>query len=486
MTDGDRWLRVRDLFERAVDQEPAAVDAWLERESRGDRQLADEVRSLLSHHSRAGSFLAEPAGVAGLARPALLEPGQVVGPYTIEREIGRGGMGRVYLARDGRLGRTVALKALSPELTADPSHRNRLRREARAAAALTHPGICTVYALEELDEELFIITEYIEGQTLRQEMDSGRRPDADTVMAAARELASALAHAHSRGVTHRDLKPENVMRGPDGHLRILDFGLALLDAPGNALESRVTQPGAVAGTPAYMAPEQINGGGGDPRVDVFAFGVVLYEYACGTHPFAAATPLATAARILESDAAPVAERCPELPGVLVDVIERCLQKAPADRFGTAADILKALDGGRLDARPRPMTRWWRAHQFVAIALYFVACLTGWQIKEWQPGPATIAFVVSCIAATIAGVFRGHLLFTERLNRPSFAAEQRKAVPVTLAMDVILAAALVADGLLVSPIQPLTAALTIALGVGVALARLVVEPATTAAAFEPGR
>ena len=495
VTDDDRWLRVRDLFERAVDQDPAVLDAWLERESGGDRPLADEVRSLLSHHSRAGSFLVEPAGDRLqdlLAEDHALAPGQIVGPYTVEREIGRGGMGRVYLARDASLGRTVALKALSPDLTTDPAHRNRLRREARAAAALTHPGICTIYALEEFDDELFIATEFVDGHTLREEIESGRRPDGDALLAAARGLASALAHAHSRGVTHRDLKPENIMRGRDGRLKILDFGLALLDpsfdplfdAPGGSLEPRVTQPGAIAGTPAYMAPEQINGGAVDPRVDVFAYGVVLYEFACGTHPFAGASPLATVARIIDSDAAPIAERSPGLPSTLVDVIERCLRKAPADRFASGADILGALEGGRPQTRPRPMTRWWRAHQLVAIALYFVACLAAWQIKEWLPGPATIAFVVAGIAAAVAGVFRGHLLFTERVNRAGFAAERRKAVPVTLAADVTLAVALAVSGLLISPVQPLTAVLTIALGVGVALARLLVEPATTAAAFPP--
>lgn len=487
---GDRWLRVRDLFERAVDEDPAGLDAWLEREAGSDRPLADEVRSLLSHHSRAGSFLVEPAGdrlAALLAEDRVLAPGQVLGPYTVVREVGRGGMGRVYLARDGRLGRTVALKALTPGLTADPAHRRRLRREARAAAALTHPGICTIYALEEFGDDLFIVTEFVDGRTLREEIESGPRPDAATLLATARELASALAHAHSRGVTHRDLKPENIMRGSDGHLKILDFGLALLDASfehaGGGPEARVTEPGAIAGTPAYMAPEQISSGAGDPRADVFACGVVLYEYACGTHPFAAATPLATIARILESEAEPLAGRRPGLPRVLVDVIARCLRKSPGERFATAAGVAAALDGDQTAARPRPMTRWWRAHQLIAIGLYFTACLAAWQIKEWQPGPATIAFVVAGIAATVAGVVRGHLLFTERLNRAGLVAERGRAWPVTLAADVVLAAALGVSGLLISPVQPLTAVLTIALGVGVALARLMVEPATTAAAFK---
>src|SRR5215210_756014 len=135
-------------------------------------------------------------------------------------------MGRVYLATDTRLGRRVALKALAPHLTRDASQRERLRREARAAASLTHPGICTVYALEEIDGDLYIATEFIDGHTLGEEIRSGRRPSADDLLRTGRELAAALASAHTRGIVHRDLKPDNVMRGGDGRLKILDFGLA--------------------------------------------------------------------------------------------------------------------------------------------------------------------------------------------------------------------------------------------------------------------
>ena len=135
-------------------------------------------------------------------------------------------MGRVYLAHDTRLGRTVALKALAPHLMRDPAQRERLRREARAAASLTHPGICTVYALEEIDGDLFIATEFVDGHTLREEIQSERRPSRDEILRTARDLASALASAHARGIVHRDLKPENVMRTRDGRLKILDFGLA--------------------------------------------------------------------------------------------------------------------------------------------------------------------------------------------------------------------------------------------------------------------
>ena len=164
--------------------------------------------------------------------PALLDDdeaayaaGRVIGPYTIVRELGRGGMGRVYLASDARLGRNVALKAIAPRLIGDPAQRERLRREARAAAGLTHPGICTVYALEEYDGDLFIAAEYMDGRTLREEIAGGSRPLAADILRTARDIAAALASAHASGIVHRDLKPENVMRTSDGRVKILDFGL---------------------------------------------------------------------------------------------------------------------------------------------------------------------------------------------------------------------------------------------------------------------
>jgi serine/threonine protein kinase len=227
-----QWQRVRTLFERALDEQPPEIGAWLAREAADDPAVLAEVASLLDHHSRAGSFLADPAAARMphlLAPEKALTSGQQVGPYTVVREIGRGGMGRVYLATDARLGRTVALKALPPDVTDSPAQRERLRREARAAAALTHPGICTVYALEELEGELFIATEYVDGRTLREEIAGERRATPGELLTTARELAEALASAHHKGITHRDLKPENVMRNASGHVKILDFGLARME-----------------------------------------------------------------------------------------------------------------------------------------------------------------------------------------------------------------------------------------------------------------
>jgi predicted Ser/Thr protein kinase len=485
MTANDRWREIRELFERAVEDRPADAAAWLDAIGIVDWQVREEVLSLIRHHAAAGSFLVEPASdrlAELMADDRPLEAGHTIGHFTIVRELGRGGMGRVYLADDARLGRSVALKALSPDLTADPEHRERLRREARAAAGLAHPGICTIHALEEFDGELFIVAEFVDGHTLRDEIERGSRQPADAVARTARELAAALAYAHSRGVTHRDLKPENVMRARDGALKILDFGLARVDTAAADLEGRVTQPGTVVGTPAYMAPEQLQGARADARADVFAFGVLIYEYACGIHPFHAPTALGVIGRILEGTAEPVEARRPDLPAALVSGIHRSLRKSPADRFASAGEIVRALEDGSPARDHRRMTTWWRTHQAVAVVTYFIACGFAWQIKEWQPGLATVLFAVIGVAATIAGVFRGHLVFTERVNGPDLAAEHRRAQPVTLAMDLLLGLVLGVNGILLAAARPLPAVLAMALGVGIVLARLVIEPATTSASF----
>jgi hypothetical protein len=480
-----QWQRVRDLFERALADDPQDLDGWLGREAAGDEQVRAEVASLLRHHGRVGSFLADAVTDRLpdlLADERALAPGQVIGSYSIVREIGRGGMGRVYLATDERLGRTVALKALPPELTEDVSQRERLRREARAAASLTHPGICTVYALEELEGQLFIATEFLDGRTLREEISAGPRPSAQAVLQAAREIAAALATAHAKGLVHRDLKPENVMRTRDGRLKILDFGLARGESGIDAVTGRITQPGVVVGTPAYMAPEQLEGDTVDARSDVFAFGVLLYEYASGRHPFEASTPLALAARLLESEALPLDRAVPELPRGFVEVIERCLRKRPADRFRSAIEIGPALAVDKAAPPPAGSARWWRTHQIVVVGLYLVAALLAWQVKEWENGLPNVIFFAIGGAATVGGVFRGHLVFTERVHGRALTAEWRRAAPVTLAVDLVIALALVLDGAILSTTREVAAVLTLALALGVAIGRLVIEPSTTQAAF----
>jgi serine/threonine protein kinase len=487
-----QWHRVRDLFEAALEESPADPDGWL-RARGAESSVRREVLSLLDHHSRAGDFLADSV----VERvPSLLDDedeafdaGAVVGHYRIDRELGRGAMGRVYLATDTRLGRAVALKALAPHLIGDASHRERLRREARAAAALTHSGICTVYALEEIDGELFIASELVDGHTLRDEMSRGAQRSAEAIAATARELADALAGAHSKGVVHRDLKPENIMRNADGRLKILDFGLARIESRADApAMAGATVPGALVGTPAYMSPEQLNGLPADARSDVFALGVVIYEYACGTHPFAAATPLAVAARVLESEPAPVVSRCGYIPPSVGAVVDRCLRKTPSDRFESAGAIVEALRNGPSSSTfsegAAPFVTVWRVHQLATMLLYIAVTTVAWWIKErLEPNAMLLGvFVALGIASAAAGVMRGHLLFTSALNPAHLSGERRRLRLPLLVLDMLIAAGGVLAGLTLASIRPLAGVLSAALAIGLALATLMMEPATTAAAF----
>jgi serine/threonine protein kinase len=476
--------RARDLFEAALENEPADVLKWLAAAAPDDSIVRAEVLSLLEHHSRAGAFLIQPAAEAAphlLEEEHTLEPGTVLGSYTVVREIGRGGMGRVYLASDSRLGRTVALKALPPQLTREPHHRERLRREARAAAVLTHPGICTVYALEEFEGELYIATEFVEGHTLREEVSRPNRPSLETIITTARDLASALASAHAKGITHRDLKPENIMRTRDGRIKVLDFGLARVEAGPGRIAATLTAPlpGGIVGTPAYMSPEQIEGRQAGPPSDVFAFGVLAYEWISGRHPFLAGSPLATLARVLDSSPDPLSSHA-HVPAWFSAVIDRCLRKPVNERFQSAAELAEALDHPVIpDRAPRRSSTWWRTHQLVAIALYIIASAHAWQMKEWFREPISLwVFVAMGIAGSVGGIIRGHLIFTDVMNRPHLASELARTTRVRLFTDLLIALLLVGDALLLIETKPLTAVLTTALATGIALAAVLMEPATT--------
>ena len=477
--------RARRLFEEAIDRPSSEARAWINAEA-SDPEVAAEVLSLLDYHTRAGAFLTKPIGdrAADLfEEDAGFAAGSTIGSYTVIRELGRGGMGRVYLATDTRLKRTVALKALLPSLTRDPGQRERLRREAQAAAGLTHPGICTIYAFEEIDDEVFIVAEFVDGHSLREEISAGQRPSAARLIESGRELAEALASAHAKGITHRDLKPENVMRTKEGRLKILDFGLALIDHGGDGGEAlpRMTLEGAVVGTPGYMAPEQLKRGAIDPRTDIFAYGVLMYEYASGVHPFDGETDIDRVARVLESEPRAIRELRPDVPELVGFAIGRCLRKSPADRFVSASDILSALSN--IEPAGSHTVGWWRTHQLGVLTMYFVASAWAWQVKEWQHAFADALFVAIAVLSTVVGFFRGHLLFTERNNPAAFRPELQRARSITWAVDLLIAAVLAADGLQLVVTRPLAGVLTFVLALAIAFTRLVIEPTTTRAAFE---
>jgi serine/threonine protein kinase len=486
----NKWQLVRDLFERALEEQPADLDAWLA-DATDDPEVRDEVRSLLKEQTEVGLFLSEPVQdrVASLVHEGEDEPfpeGHEILHYKIVRQLPPGGMGRVYLATDTRLRRDVVLKAVAARFAGNSVHEKQLRREAIALAELDHEGICKVYAFEEYKGEAFIVTEFVKGRTLREEISAGTRPLPGEVLRTAQDIAAALACAHASRIAHRDLKPENVMRMPNGRIKIIDFGIARIDRPnGETQSSGLTQQGFVAGTPIYMAPEQLAGETGSVRTDVFAFGVLIYELACGLHPFGASPQ-----RILESNAPPIESLCPSISAAVGSVIHRCLMKAPDERFASAVEIAAALPKDSLTVGG-PAVRWWRAHQAILIGLYFVASAVAWFIKQElgslaPPVIGTAAltvFGVVSAAATVGGFLRGHLLFVERVDRPRIVAELQRAGPFTLAVDAIIGLSLVVDTpLLFASARDLPAALIAALGIGIVIARLLSEPSTTDGAF----
>jgi hypothetical protein len=405
----------------------------------------------------------------------------------------------VYLADDTRLSRRVALKAVAPGLGRDPVHVERLWREARAAAALSHPGIATVYAVEEIEGDMYLACEFVPGRTLRTLLDETALPPADVVDIAA-QLARALAAAHNQGIVHRDLKPENVVVTPAGIAKILDFGIARMES---LTPQRLTQTGTIVGTPGYMAPEQIVGEASDFRIDQFAFGVLVYEMASGSNPFAANTIPETIARIRELEPPPLST-----DAKLDSIVAICLRKRPAERYKTTQDLVADLErlqaslsraADRTTSRRRPdvvepgatppvvdrrkARNWWRTHQVAVMALYVIGTARAWQIKEWLHGTIPLgAFFALGVGAMIGGTIRGHLIFTDVFNSAALAEERRRTRLVIVTVDLLVAATLFADAVLLAPKQALAAVLTTSLALGIPLATLVMEPATTDAAF----
>ena len=284
--------------------------------------------------------------------------------YELESEVGRGGMGVVYRARDVRLGRTVALKMLPAELTRDPERRRRLAQEARAASALCHPNLATVYDYEERGEDTFIVYEFVQGATLR-EMLRKPRSTSEAILDIGIQLTDALAAAHEHGIVHRDLKPENIMlkheAGRTGQVKILDFGLAKLRRPlkpalpadGAAAETATvsTAAGLLVGTVNYMAPEQLEGEPADERTDIYSLGLVLYEMATGSNPFLGKTPTSTIANILKLDAPPVRDHNPIAPPELDRILRKCLRKGREERYQSARELQVDLSNLRRDLSP---------------------------------------------------------------------------------------------------------------------------------------
>lgn len=326
--------------------------------------------------------------------------GRMLGHYRVESRLGEGGMGEVYLARDTRLGRRVALKVLPASVASDPDRKARFELEARAVAALNHSNIVTIYSVEEADGIHFLTMELVEGRTLGQLIPEGGF-DLDAFLDKAIPLTSAVAAAHAQGITHRDLKPDNVMVEAGGRLKVLDFGLAKLRSTAGvaalATMETVTRTGegVIVGTAAYMSPEQAEGRSADPRSDVFSLGIILYEMATGRRPFPGDSAVSVLSSILKDTPVALQELRPELPRSLAALVARCLEKDPGRRPGSALEVRDELERLQQSSRGRHRASW-RVRRRAAVggliagALAVVTLAVLAVVRPWSHRQTTIA------------------------------------------------------------------------------------------------
>ena len=418
----DRFKSVDDLLEQTLDLAPSERQALLERVEQTEPELANRVRSMLAKLCQAESGALHGVFVTELASQELAR-GQQLGNYQIEHELGKGGMGLVYAARDLRLERNVAIKVLPSHLTHDPGLRKRFLREARAISQLQHPNICVLFDVGEQDGIDYLVMERLEGESLQQRLERSSLPFDEAVRIGI-EVARALDHAHRAGVVHRDVKPGNIFLTAEG-AKLMDFGLARRDAPKAAAgteaatlqEDALTAEGTILGTLQYMAPEQLEGKEATVQTDVFAFGAVLYEMLTHRRSFEGDSQAAFISAVLRDEPSSVSELQPASTPALDRLVGLCLEKKPERRWQSMADLARELQfvanegassPGTVSKPLPPASIGRRAWPWLAAAVTFLAGLAvGSQVLSnggatVAPPPASVTRQLNLIGLDRAG------------------------------------------------------------------------------------
>ena len=381
--DAERWRKLEEIYHAALESDPQDRADFVKQACAGDNGLRAELESLLASEGQAESFFARPA--VDIAAKDILQQmtttdacaperliGQTVSHYRVLGRLASGGMGVVYKAEDTRLDRFVALKFLPDDSATDPQAKARFQREARAASALNHANICTIFDVGEQDGRSFIVMEYLEGATLAKRIN-GRHLETELLLDLTIEITSALEAAHAQGIVHRDIKPSNIFVTSQGHAKVLDFGLVQLAAAETGASESLTGTGMILGTTDYMSPEQAAGEALDERTDLYSFGLVLYEMATGSRPIPA-----------------IRETAPVAPELAV-IVSKCLQTDPDQRYQHASviradleQLKRTTDSGRANSAPPPaapfwITQHWKTILTAATGLALAALAAGFYI-----------------------------------------------------------------------------------------------------------